>query len=450
MIALYKRNANTSAPFTDLHERFYYHNAGLAGGGGSMYIDSVIMRDDTLTSGTLSRTMLYAQNWRGDVVGMLRYDGSPYEHVRYSAYGRPVGISPSDWDGDGVQETADIFDFLNDTSSWADYDLDGVLATADIFAFLNETVTSGGRDKLHSGSKNRIGYAGYQHDDVVPHMQLARHRWYRADLKTWTRRDPLGEVDGPNLYGYVAGMPLTATDAHGLLMSLTGGGGGGCEAGGCEQVNGIRAISGQYQEIRAIDWDNRPYPGWPNRPYPGYQDDPSTGKYLPRVCETMCASLSGCFIPGIHATNLAEDAHTQTLSLFGQDGLDSNGDAFRHCYWSCRMSSEPSVGPRCAQVIGDCHEKCRDPKSPASRMDRRNNAVGRAIGKTCEKSEDAQGCCFNACYGAAIGDPSMRKYPLRILRPGLPVRQLNPVPVRQPRPRKLLPHEVPPILSPEL
>ncbi len=196
-----------------------------------MYIDSVIMRDDTLTSGgsgTLSRTMLYAQNWlggRGDVVGMLRSDGSPYEHVRYSAYGRPVGISAADWNGSGALDGDEVTNYLNAWNAsdpWADFDLDGPVLTADIFAYLNDYFehVSSGRDKLHSGSKNRIGYAGYQYDDVIPHMQLARHRWYRADLQTWTRRDPLGEVDGPNLYQYVQGNSIDNSDPSGLLTSV--------------------------------------------------------------------------------------------------------------------------------------------------------------------------------------------------------------------------------------
>ncbi len=53
----------------DPKERFVYHNAGLAGGGGSSYIDAVVLRDrDANTAwedeadGTLEERVYYCQN----------------------------------------------------------------------------------------------------------------------------------------------------------------------------------------------------------------------------------------------------------------------------------------------------------------------------------------------------------------------------------------------------
>ena len=82
MIAVYRRNETTSGHhLTDLWERFYYHNPGLGGMGGSGYIDSVIARDDTPVEDPeshqwlLTRTVNYVQNWRGDVVALMAVPG---------------------------------------------------------------------------------------------------------------------------------------------------------------------------------------------------------------------------------------------------------------------------------------------------------------------------------------------------------------------------------------
>lgn len=42
-------------------------------------------------------------------------------------------------------------------------------------------------------------------------------RWYRADLGAWTKRDPLGYVEGVNLSSYVDSTPMSATDPYGLI-----------------------------------------------------------------------------------------------------------------------------------------------------------------------------------------------------------------------------------------
>ncbi len=75
-------------------ESFVYHAAGNAGrgGGGSSYIDSVVLRDRDTTNGwsgaadgTLEERRYYVQNWRADVVAMAKSDGNPLEYVFYSA-----------------------------------------------------------------------------------------------------------------------------------------------------------------------------------------------------------------------------------------------------------------------------------------------------------------------------------------------------------------------------
>lgn len=72
-----------------------------------------------------------------------------------------------------------------------------------------------GRGVLSStGVNNRRGYAGYEYDPTFEgaerHLYHVRHRVYDADVGRWTRRDPLGHVDGQNLYQYVSSMPMNS------------------------------------------------------------------------------------------------------------------------------------------------------------------------------------------------------------------------------------------------
>jgi hypothetical protein len=114
----------------DPKERFVYHAAGLAGAGGSSYIDSVILRDrDANTAwgdqadGTLEERVYLCQNWRADVVALMTSDGHLINQVRCDGLtpaaarrgGVPFGIAkPSgrlalDGDGDVDGDDATLF-----------------------------------------------------------------------------------------------------------------------------------------------------------------------------------------------------------------------------------------------------------------------------------------------------------------------------------------------------
>jgi len=84
-----------------------------------------------------------------------------------------------------------------------------------------------GRGAL-SADGNRFGYAGYESDFASDLLMHVRHRVYHAMLGRWTRRDPIGYVDGSNLYQYVASQPITDIDPMGLYsLSCQGMGGEG-------------------------------------------------------------------------------------------------------------------------------------------------------------------------------------------------------------------------------
>jgi len=97
-------------------ESFVYHAAGNAGrgGGGSSYIDSVVLRDRDTTNGwsgaadgTLEERRYYVQNWRADVVAIAKSDGNPLEYVFYSAYGEATVQPIADVDMDGDVDSHD-------------------------------------------------------------------------------------------------------------------------------------------------------------------------------------------------------------------------------------------------------------------------------------------------------------------------------------------------------
>jgi hypothetical protein len=79
-------------------------------------------------------------------------------------------------------------------------------------------------------------------------------------------------------------------------------------------------------------------------------------------------------------------SEAQNSGLSGEhNGLQ---DAFRHCYWSCKMAQE--IGGEHAQSVGETHEAC-SAEQPAEerKMDLINNSIGRALAD--------KGSCKDSC-----------------------------------------------------
>jgi len=210
-------------------EAFVSHQAGLDGAGGSSYIDSVILRQRDANSGwtsaadgTMEERRYYCQNWRNDVSVMLTSAGVMVEWVKYTAYGVPFGLPGADTDSDGDCDATDITQIQTwiDAPAYdvrGDLDLDGDVDAADKTLAENtyQGTTLGWTVLSASNVANRAGYAGYQ-KDVNLDISHVRNRVLEPHLGRWTRRDPLGYIDGMSLYEYVGSRPITARDPQGL------------------------------------------------------------------------------------------------------------------------------------------------------------------------------------------------------------------------------------------
>ncbi|MFM9958558.1 MAG: RHS repeat-associated core domain-containing protein [Phycisphaerales bacterium] len=182
-------------------------------------------------------------------MAVLNNNGALSQQVRYSAYGVPYGLPAGDTNADGsIVATADV----TQMNTWAsgpydvrgDLDLDGDVDAADVNICTANFGLGLGWNKLAvhpdstlSGVKggHRKGYCGYEHDLVNHSVMHVRNRVYFAELGRWTRRDPLGYVDGMNLYAYVAERPIVSIDSTGLMSVANK----QCEFGNYQMLNAI-------------------------------------------------------------------------------------------------------------------------------------------------------------------------------------------------------------------
>jgi RHS repeat-associated protein len=216
---------------------------GLVGRGGSSCIDSVILRDKdantgwtSAADGTLEDRVFYAQNWRADVVAITKSDGQPTEFIRYASYGVAQAFAAADVNRDGTVNSADSSDWnelytdsgLGNAAIPVDFDFDGSSFNPDdndaFTAAYNEAsgwnnggLGAGGGKLSRIG--NRKGYAGYEYDPAIVSYHV-RHRVYVPEIGRWTKRDPLGYVDGMSAYEYARSRTVAAIDPFGLRMVI--------------------------------------------------------------------------------------------------------------------------------------------------------------------------------------------------------------------------------------
>jgi len=72
-------------------------------------------------------------------------------------------------------------------------------------------------ERLEGGRKSRFGYTRHQ-TERESGLRYSVHRYLDPRNGRWTRRDPLGDVDGSNFYRCVANRPTSAFDPLGLAL----------------------------------------------------------------------------------------------------------------------------------------------------------------------------------------------------------------------------------------
>ena len=341
--------------------------------------------------GTLEERRYYCQSWRHDVVAMVTSGGALAERARYSAYGVAFGIPLGDVNGDGACDSTDV-GLYTPTPSGVRYDLnlDGVVNSTDAGIASGAPSVTLGRGRL-SNIGNRFGYAGYESDFATDLLMHVRNRVYHATLGRWTRRDPLGYVDGASLYQYVGSRPITGLDAMGLAgssLGCVGGGGPGECPGGGNRGHGTGASShisaGQHASI--LEWllswaepmdcgdfdDSYPFPSWTT---PGRV--PSLPPEAPAALEQMVGPCSLEVFPlGMSGTDcycwerrrIIEKHGSLTLLMVATcagyaldvaGGLQNNDlcqNNYRHCLFSCCLRGKMDAAK--ARDILLMHECC--------------------------------------------------------------------------------------------
>ena len=78
----------------------------------------------------------------------------------------------------------------------------------------------GRRTKLTGNRDADFGFTGHYVSSQYSDLAFAPFRIYSSDLGRWISRDPIGELGGINLYGYVSNDPVDWTDPLGLEPQL--------------------------------------------------------------------------------------------------------------------------------------------------------------------------------------------------------------------------------------
>lgn len=95
------------------------------------------------------------------------------------------------------------------------------------------------------------------------------------------------------------------------------------------------------------------------------------------------------------AKNDADTASAEAANLYPAGTLhNGTGDAFRHCYWNALMTIH--INPDQAKKVADQHEDSSSGPENEKIMDRKNNEVGREIGKNSADVNAAKEGCQTA------------------------------------------------------
>ncbi len=197
---------------------------------GIRYVDDCILhREDNDVNGTYDDMWYHLTDVQFSTVAIVDDSAADLiERITYDAYGEARHHYMADWDGSGgvtqteINQIDTVAGGANHAIGQANYnpdmdiDRNGDVQTAD-YTIANTEGTHAALAKgliTQSSVDSQIGYDSYVFN-AETRQYLARNRWYDPAHGRWIERDPMGYVDGMNLYEYVGGQPTMAYDPFG-------------------------------------------------------------------------------------------------------------------------------------------------------------------------------------------------------------------------------------------
>ncbi len=197
---------------------------------GLRYIDDLVHRrvdNDVAAGWEVEHFAITDQNF--SVVALIDDVADVVEWVTYDAYGQAAHHAFGDVDGDGDYDSSDRGLIYTITTTYsnpqihqsgydaaADLDRDGDVDSTDVSIASGLSTTTALPLGQLSSEGNIFGFSGYVYNRATG-LYLVRFRSYDVEVGRWAERDPLGYVDGANLYQYVGGTPIAAIDPFGLI-----------------------------------------------------------------------------------------------------------------------------------------------------------------------------------------------------------------------------------------
>ncbi|MEM1165451.1 MAG: RHS repeat-associated core domain-containing protein [Planctomycetota bacterium] len=172
------------------------------------YIDEVLqMRRDGKDNGVLGEAgddiYYYHHDDLFSVYAITDESGAIVERYDYGDYGTPAILNAAGFDVrdlGGINPGTGLYELTGG---------DGVLDAEEL------------AEVLVSAIGNRHTFTGRLYDHVTGLVQY-RHRYLHPSIGRFVQRDPLGYVDGMNLFEYVRSTPLVGVDPMGLQFTATG------------------------------------------------------------------------------------------------------------------------------------------------------------------------------------------------------------------------------------
>ena len=196
---------------------------------GVRYIDDILVhREDDDADGGYEYHWYHLTDVQYSNVALLNHTARIEERVRYDAYGKAYHSWGADVNGDRVVNINDTNDVnsgahygkgIHESGYEAELDLNrsGYVDVVDLIQVNSSYETALAEGVLSADDYgNTIGFSSYVYN-VHTELYLVRFRCYDTALGRWIERDPLGYIDGMNVYEYVRGQPLTAVDPYGLV-----------------------------------------------------------------------------------------------------------------------------------------------------------------------------------------------------------------------------------------